>query len=100
MIRLSDPAREARLRNGYGFAWDCIDASEACGRVRPPNLRICRGTRRRLMYEVQSAVRGWLLETGELVIARGLDTWLRLEVKMALVLALACWRWRWTDTDG
>lgn len=51
------------------------------------------------MYEVQSAVRGWLLETGEPVIVTGLDTWLRLEVTMALVLALACWRWRGTDAD-
>lgn len=51
------------------------------------------------MYEVQSAERGWLLQTGQPVIVMGLDTWLRLEVKMALVLALACWRWRGTDTD-
>lgn len=51
------------------------------------------------MYEVQSAVRGWLVETGEPVMARGFDTGLRLDVKMALVLALACWRWRGTDTD-
>lgn len=39
------------------------------------------------------------LRQASLSFVRDLDTWLRLEVKMALVLALACWRWRGTDAD-